>query len=130
MQVSRSLHSEVSEKGAVRATFESELGPVLQKLAMHHESEIVEGHLKVDHVHMMIPIPPKYSVSEVIGYIKGRVRSGLPGQAGGIGILSVSISWARGYYVSTVGLNEGAIREYVRSQEEADEKLDQLRMFE
>ena len=107
-----------------------ELGPVLRKLALHKESEVVEGNLKVDHVHMVLSIPPKYSVSQVVGYVKGKSAIWVARTSGRNRNFVGQHFWARGYYVSTVGLNEGAIREYVRSQEEADEKLDQLRMFE
>jgi putative transposase len=107
-----------------------ELGPVLRKLALHKESEVVEGKLKVDHVHMVLSIPPKYSVSQVVGYVKGKSAIWVARTSGRNRNFVGQHFWARGYYVSTVGLNEEAIREYVRSQEEADEKLDQLRMFE
>ena len=107
-----------------------ELGPVLRKLALHKESDVVEGNLKVDHVHMVLSIPPKYSVSQVVGYVKGKSAIWVARTSGRNRNFVGQHFWARGYYVSTVGLNEEAIREYVRSQEEADEKLDQLRMFE
>ena len=107
-----------------------ELGPVLRKLALHKESEVVEGKLKVDHVHMVLSIPPKYSVSQVVGYVKGKSAIWVARTSGRNRNFVGQHFWARGYYVSTVGLNEEAIRDYVRSQEEADEKLDQLRMFE
>ena len=85
-------------------------GPCLQK-----ESQIVEGHLKADHVHMLISIPPKYSVSQVVGFLKGKSaiqiarvylgkRENFTGQH----------FWARGYFVSTVGMDEQAIREYIK----------------
>ena len=106
-----------------------ELGPVLRKLALHKESEVVEGKLKVDHVHMVLSIPPKYSVSQVVGYVKGKSAIWVARTSGRNRNFVGQHFWARGYYVSTVGLNEEAIREYVRSQEEADEKLDQLTMF-
>ena len=107
-----------------------ELGPVLRKLALHKESEVVEGSLKVDHVHVLMSIPPKYSVSQVVGYMKGKSAIWVVRATGRNRNFVGQNFWARGYYVSTVGLDEEAIREYVRSQEEADEKLDQLRMFE
>ena len=107
-----------------------ELGPVLRKLALHKESEVVEGNLKVDHVHMVLSIPPKYSVSQVVGYVKGKSAIWVARTSGRNRNFVGQHFWARGYYVSTVGLNEEAIREYVRSQKEADEKSDQLRMFE
>ena len=106
-----------------------ELGPVLRKLASHKESEVIEGKLKVDHVHMVLSIPPKYSVSQVVGYLKGKSAIWVARTTGRNRNFVGQHFWARGYYVSTVGLNEEEIREYVRSQEEADEKLDQLTMF-
>ncbi len=106
-----------------------ELGPVLRKLALHKESEVVEGKLKVDHVHVLLSIPPKYSVSQVVGYLKGKSAIWVARTTGRNRNFVGQHFWARGYYVSTVGLNEEEIREYVRSQEEADEKLDQLTMF-
>ena len=84
------------------------LGEVFRRLAAQKESEIEEGHLQLDHVHMMISIPPKYAVSQVIGYIK---------------------VWARGFWVSTVGRDEKVIREYIRKQEEEDKRLDQLNLW-
>ena len=107
-----------------------ELGPVLRKLALHKESEVVEGSLKVDHVHVLMSIPPKYSVSQVVGYMKGKSAIWVARTTGRNRNFLGQHFWARGYYVWTVGLDEEAIREYVRSQEEADEKLDQLKMFE
>ena len=106
-----------------------ELGQVLRKLALHKESEVVEGSLKVDHVHVLMSIPPKYSVSQVVGYMKGKSAIWAARTTGRNRNFVGQHFWARGYYVSTVGLNEEEIREYVRSQEEADEKLDQLTMF-
>ena len=107
-----------------------ELGPVLRKLASHKESEVIEGKLKVDHVHVVLSIPPKYSVSQVVGYMKGKSAIWVARTMGRNRNFVGENFWARGYYVSTVGIDEEAIREYVRSQEEADEKLDQLKMFE
>ena len=94
------------------------LGEIFRKLASQKESRIEEGHLMPDHVHMMISIPPKYSVSQVVGYIKGKSaihlarvyaerRRNYMGQH----------FWAWGYFVSTVGRDEEVIREYIRNQE-------------
>jgi putative transposase len=107
-----------------------ELGPVLRKLALHKESEVIEGKLKMDHVHVLLSIPPKYSVSQVVGYMKGKSAIWVARTMGRNRNFVGQHFWARGYYVSTVGLDEEAIRAYIRSQEEADEKLDQLKMFE
>lgn len=108
-----------------------ELGPVLRELATHRESEILEGRLRPGHVHILISIPPKYAVSQVVGYIKGKSaihiarnymgrRRNFKGQH----------FWARGYYVSTVGTDEVVIREYIRRQEDEDRRVDQLSLWQ
>jgi putative transposase len=107
-----------------------ELGQILRGLAMQKESEVVEGTLRADHVHMVVSIPPKYSVSQVVGYVKGKSAIWVARTTGKSRNFVGQNFWARGYCVSTIGLDEETIREYVRSQEEADKKLDQLKMFE
>ena len=82
-----------------------------------------------DHVHMMISIPPKYSVAEVIGYIKGKSAIHMARVYGGRKQNFVGQHfWARGYFVSTVGRDENVIREYIKNQEKEDERLDQLKL--
>ena len=106
-----------------------DLGEVLRDLAMRKECRIEEGHLMPDHVHMMISIPPKYSVSQVIGYMKGKsaiyvARVYSERKRNFVG----QHFWARGYFVSTVGRDEKMIREYIRRQEDEDCRLDQLEL--
>ena len=82
-----------------------------------------------DHVHMVISIPPKYSVAEVIGYIKGKSAIHMARVYGGRKQNFVGQHfWARGYFVSTVGRDENVIREYIKNQEKEDERLDQLKL--
>ncbi len=91
------------------------LGEVFRKLAEQKESRIEEGHLMSDHVHMMISIPPKYAVSQVVGYIKGKSAIHLARVYGERKRNFVGQHfWARGYFVSTVGRDEAVIREYIR----------------
>ena len=105
------------------------LGEVFRRLATQKESRIEEGHLLSDHVHMMISIPPKYSVSQVVGYIKGKSAIHLARVYGERKKNVVGQHfWARGYFVSTVGRDEKMIREYIRNQEQEDERLDQLKL--
>ena len=107
------------------------LGDVLKKLAMQRESRIEEGHLMPDHVHMMISIPPKYSVAQVIGFIKGKSAIHLARTYGERKRNFVGQSfWARGYFVSTVGRDEAVIREYIKNQEQEDKRLDQLNLWQ
>lgn len=106
------------------------LGEVFRKLAAQKESQIVEGHLMADHVHMMIAIPPKYAVSQVIGFIKGKSAIHLARVYGERKRNFVGQHfWARGYFVSTVGRDETVIREYIRNQEQEDKRLDQLGLW-
>ena len=83
-----------------------ELGPILRELAMQKESEVVEGGLKVDHVHMLVSIPPKYSVAQVVGYVKGKSAIWVARSMGRNRNFLGQNFWARGYCVSTVGLDE------------------------
>jgi len=97
------------------------LGPVFHELASQRRSKIIEGHMVQDHVHMMIAIPPKYSVAEVIGYIKGKSAIAVARQFGGRKRnFNGEKLWARGYAVSTVGFEKDKIRAYVQSQEQLD----------
>ena len=103
------------------------LGAVFKDLARQRESEVLEGHLMVDHVHMLISIPPKYAVSQVVGYIKGKSAIHLARVYMGKKRNYVGQSfWARGYYVSTVGRDEEVVREYIRNQEAEEQRIDQL----
>jgi putative transposase len=106
------------------------LGEVFRSLAQQRESYIEEGHLMSDHVHMLISIPPKYSVAQVVGFIKGKSaihiartylgrRKNFTGQN----------FWARGYYVTTVGRDEATIRTYIQHQEEEDQRVSQMNLW-
>ena len=107
------------------------LGEVFRRLAQQKESRIEEGHLLADHVHMLIAIPPKYAVSQVIGFIKGKSAIHLARVYGERKRNFVGQHfWARGYFVSTVGRDEGLIRNHIRNQEEEDQRLEQLKLGE
>jgi putative transposase len=107
------------------------LGAILRELAMQRESKIVEGHLVKDHIHVLISIPPKYSVAQVVGFIKGKSAIQIARTFGGRKQnFTGQHFWARGYFVSTVGRDEKVIREYIKKQEQEDRRLDQLNMFE
>jgi putative transposase len=106
------------------------LGTLLKDLARQQGCEILEGHLLPDHVHFLISIPPKYAVSKVIGYIKGKSAIGIARNFGGRRKNFTGESfWARGYYVSTVGRDEDTVRTYIKKQEAEDRRLDQLDIF-
>ena len=83
-----------------------------------------------DHVQMLIDIPPKYAVSQVVGYIKGKSAIHLARVYGGGKRNFVGQNfWARGYYVSTVGSDEGVIRDYIRNHQKEDHRLDRLKLW-
>ena len=104
-----------------------DLGSVFRELARRKQCEILEGHVMSDHVHMMISIPPKYAVAQVIGYIKGKSAIHIARTYGNRKRNYVGHHfWARGYYVSTVGRDENVVREYIRNQEQEDVRMDQM----
>ena len=99
----------------------SDIGAVLRRLCDYKGIEIMEATACIDHIHMCVSIPPKYSLSNIVGYLKGksaihvfethsRLRRNFRGHK----------FWARGYYVSTVGLDEARVRKYIKDQEESD----------
>ena len=107
-----------------------EIAPVMKDLARQKECEILEGKLMPDHVHMLIAIPPKYSVSSVIGFIKGKTAIYIARNFRGKKRNFVGESfWARGYFVSTVGIDEDTIRNYIKNQENENKRIDQLSLL-
>ncbi|MEJ2446200.1 MAG: IS200/IS605 family transposase [Exilibacterium sp.] len=117
-------------KKALFGQIRRELGEVFHRLAKQKESVIEEGHIMPDHVHMMISIPPKYSVAQVVGFIKGKsaihiARMYMEKKRNYVG----QHFWARGYFASTVGRDEQVIREYIRNQEKEDRRVDQLKLM-
>src|SRR5664279_188801 len=106
-----------------------QLVEVFHELASHKESKIVEGYVMPDHIHMCISIPPKYAVSNVVGYMKGKSAITIARRFGGRTKNFTGESfWARGYFVSTVGLEEAMVRAYIRNQEQEDERYDQMKL--
>ena len=106
------------------------MGELLKDLAAQKECKILEGHLVSDHVHILISIPPKYSVSQVVGFIKGKSAIAIARNYMGRKKNFIGQSlWARGYYVSTVGKDEEIVREYIKHQEEEDRQIEQLSLF-
>jgi len=106
-----------------------ELGEVFRSLAEQWECKVEEGHLMPDHVHMLLSVPPKYSVSNVMGFIKGKSAIHIARVYAGRRRNFVGQHfWARGYWVSTVGKNEAAVRQYIQNQEKEDKRLEQLEM--
>ncbi len=108
-----------------------ELGAVFHARARQKECPGIEGHLLLDHGPMLISIPPKYAVSRVIGFIKGKSAIHVARTWGGRQKNFTGQSfWARGYYVSRTGKDEEEVRHYIRAQEEEDRRLDPLDLFD
>jgi putative transposase len=104
------------------------LKQVFHELARQRSSEIIEGHMSGDHVHMCISIPPKYAVSEVIGYLKGKSAIAIARQFDNRQRnFSGERFWARGYAVSTVGFELDKVRDYIRHQEHQEQEEDKGR---
>lgn len=116
-------------KKVIYGTLRKYLGEILNDLASRKGVEIVEGHLMRDHIHMCISIPPKYAVSNIVGYLKGKSAIAIARQfKGRQRNFNGEHFWARGYFVSTVGLDEMVVRAYIRDQEKNDEHRDQMKL--
>ena len=114
---------------AIYGWLRRQIGGVLRELCQRQGVEIVEGHAMADHIHLCLSIPPKYSVAHTIGFLKGKsaiqIHRKFLGQKRNFTGLHF---WARGYCVSTIGLDEAKIRAYIRDQEAEEKRLEQLRL--
>ena len=112
------------------STLRKHLGEIFHDLAKQRGSRIIEGHICLDHVHMLISIPPKFAVSNIVGFIKGKSAISIARNFRGRSRNFTGESfWARGYFVSTVGRDENMIKEYINRQETEDKRIDQLGLF-
>ena len=115
---------------ALFTALRKDLGPVFRDLARRTGCRVEEGHLRSDHVHMLVSIPPKYAVAAIVGYLKGKRAIHIARTyRGKERNFTGENFWARGYFVTTVGADEQKVREYIRDQEQEDIRLDQLKLF-
>ena len=116
-------------KKQIYGALRKHLGEMFHELARQKESRIVEGHLCSDHVHMCVSIPPKFAVSSVVGFLKGKSAISIARNftARKRNVAGESF-WARGFYVSTVGLDEETVKKYIREQDAEDARLEQLNL--
>lgn len=117
-------------KRVIFGALRKEIGKILRRLCEQNKVELIEGHAMADHVHLMLSIPPKYSVAHTVGFLKGKSairihREFLGRQRNFTGFHF----WARGYCVSTVGLDEQIIRQYIKNQEEHEKREEQLSLL-
>ncbi|MDP1596198.1 MAG: IS200/IS605 family transposase [Methylotenera sp.] len=116
-------------KKAIYGALRKHLGEIFRELAQQRECDVVDGHLMQDHVHMCLSVPPKYSVSNIVGFIKGKSAISIARQFGGCQRnFTGEVFWARGYFVSTVELDEEMVRGYIRHQEKEDDRYDQVKL--
>ena len=117
-------------KKSIYGVLRKDIGGIFRDLCRQNGIELVEGHAMGDHVHMLLMIPPKYSVSNTIGFLKGKSTIRIFRE-----YLQVKRSftgrhfWARGYCVSTVGLDEETIRTYIKNQEQEEKRQEQIRLI-
>ena len=128
MQVSYNIIPKYRRK-ALYGVVKRELGEVFHRLAEQKGCKIEEGHIMPDHVHMLISIPPKYAISSIVGYIKGKsaihvARHFLKKERN----YSGQSLWARGYFVDSVGRDTEVIGKYIKDQEAEDRRFDQLKL--
>lgn len=116
-------------KKSIYGTLRRDIGKILRELCRQKGIDLIEGYAMKDHIHMLVSIPPKYSVSNTVGFLKGKsairifreylqVKRNFTGRH----------FWARGYCVSTVGLEEKVIREYIQNQEKEEKRQEQMRL--
>jgi len=111
--------------------YRKDLGEILRTLCRYKGVEIIEGHLMPDHVHMLVSIPPKLSVSAFMGYLKGKSALMMFDRHANLKYkFGNRHFWSEGYYVSTVGINDATVKKYIREQEMRDIALDKLSVKE
>ena len=109
----------------------ADIQKIIKDLCKWKGIEIVEGHMMSDHVHLLLSIPPKYSISQIMGYLKGKSAMMIFERHANLKYkFSNRYFWAEGYYVSTVGLNTATIQKYIREQEKEDQIMDKLKIKE
>lgn len=116
---------------AIYGQYRADLQEIIRTLCRYKDVEILEGHMMPDHVHLLLSIPPKMSVSSFMGYLKGKSALMMFDKHANLKYkFGNRHFWAEGYYVSTVGLNEATIRKYIEEQEKHDIALDKLSVKE
>ena len=109
----------------------ADIQKIIKDLCKWKGIEIVEGHMMSDHVHLLLSTPPKYSVSQIMGYLKGKSAMMIFERHANLKYeFGNRHFWAEGYYVSTVGLNTATIQKYIREQEKEDQIMDKLKTKE
>ena len=112
---------------AIYGTIRQDVGQILRQLCLYKNVEIIEAHACIDHIHMLVSIPPKLSVESFMGYLKVKSSLMIYDRHANLKYKHGSRHfWAKGYYVSTVGLNKNTIAKYIREQEDEDKMSDSM----
>ncbi len=116
---------------AIYGEYKADIGKILRQLCKQKGIEIIEAELCADHIHMLISVPPKYSVSQIMGYLKGKSSLMIFDRHANLKYKYGNRHfWARGYFVDTVGRNKKQIQEYIRNQLTEDKIADQIELKE
>ena len=116
---------------AIYRDIKVDIGKILRQLCQQKEVEIIEAELCPDHIHMLISIPPKYSVSQIMGYLKGKSSLMIFDRHANLKYKYGNRHfWARGYFVDTVGRNKKQVAEYIKNQLAEDQIADQMSLKE
>ena len=120
-----------SRRQIIYGKIKADIGQILRKLCEHKVIEIIEANACPDHIHMPVSIPPKYSVSQIMGYLKGKSSLMISDRHANLKYKYGNRQfWCKGYYVDTVGRNKKAIAEYIRNQLQEDIASDQITLKE
>ena len=112
---------------AIYGTIRQDVGQILRQLCLYKNVEIIEAHACIDHIHILVSIPPKISVASFMAYLKGKSSLMIYDRHANLKYKHGSRHfWAKGYYVSTVGLNKNTIAKYIREQEDEDKMSDSM----
>ena len=116
---------------AIYGEIKVDIGKILRQLCQQKGVEIIETELCKDHIHMLVSIPPKYSVSQIMGYLKGKSSLMIFDRHANLKYKYGNRHfWARGYFVDTVGKNKKQIQEYIKNQLTLDQVADQISIKE
>ena len=130
LQISFSIYTKIQKNANIR-TDKKDIGVILRRLCEQKGIEIIEAELCPDHIHMLVSIPPKYSVSSIMGYLKGKSSLMIFDRHANLKYRYGNRHfWSKGYYVDTVGKNKKAIEEYIRKQLQEDIETDQISIKE
>jgi len=131
LQVSYSICTQISQTSDIYGKIKTDIRQILRKLCEYKGVEIIEAEVCSDHIHMLVSIPPKYSISQIMGYLKGKSSLLIFDRHANLKYKYGNRQfWCKGYYVDTVGRNKKAIQEYIKKQLQEDIASDPISLQE